>query len=148
MNNSDMAPLPSYISRLQHYPRGLPACLLPLPSRVWPSLRLSKRPPFDHFISLSLSFFFFFFLAMLRGMRDLSSLTRERTHAPCSGSTEAWSLNHWTAREVLLLLFLSLFISFSYSQYRFFLLLPPLTLFLSFLFPPILSLSLTLSIHS
>ena len=29
------------------------------------------------------------FLAMLRGMRDLSSRTRERTRAPCSGSTES-----------------------------------------------------------
>ena len=28
---------------------------------------------------------------------DLSFLTRDRTHAPCS---ESQSLNHWTAREV------------------------------------------------
>ena len=32
-----------------------------------------------------------------RGMWDLSSLTRDRTHTPCTGR---WSLNHWTAREV------------------------------------------------
>ena len=31
-------------------------------------------------------------------MWDLSSLTRDRTDAPC---IEARSLNHWTAREVL-----------------------------------------------
>ena len=42
--------------------------------------------------------FFFFFLALPHGMWDLSSLTRDRTHAPCIGSV--WSLNHWTAREV------------------------------------------------
>ena len=36
-----------------------------------------------------LSFFlFFFFLAALRGMRDFSSLTRDRTRDPCSGSVE------------------------------------------------------------
>ena len=41
-------------------------------------------------------FFFFLifkiiylFLAKPRGMRDLSSLTRDRTRAPCSGSTES-----------------------------------------------------------
>ena len=31
-------------------------------------------------------------------MQDLSSLTRDRTHAPCSGSA---SLNYWATREVL-----------------------------------------------
>ena len=30
----------------------------------------------------------FFFLAMLRGMWDLMSLTRDGTRAPCSGSAE------------------------------------------------------------
>ena len=35
-------------------------------------------------------------------MWDLSSLTRDWTHAPAS---EAWSLNHWTAREVPYLVF-------------------------------------------
>ena len=34
-------------------------------------------------------FFFFFFLAAPHGMWDLSSLTRDRTHAPCSGSAES-----------------------------------------------------------
>ena len=33
----------------------------------------------------------------LRGMWDLSSLTRDRTRTPCIGRR---SLNHWTAREV------------------------------------------------
>ena len=31
---------------------------------------------------------FFFFLAVLRGTQDLSSPTRDRTRAPCNGSTE------------------------------------------------------------
>ena len=40
------------------------------------------------------SFLFFFlilkkFLATPRGMWDLSSLTRDRNHAPCIGSTES-----------------------------------------------------------
>ena len=30
-------------------------------------------------------------------MWDLSSPTRDQTHAPC---IEVWSLNHWTTREV------------------------------------------------
>ena len=32
--------------------------------------------------------FFFFFLAVLCSMQDFSSLTRDRTHAPCIGNTE------------------------------------------------------------
>jgi len=36
---------------------------------------------------------FFFFLAMLHGLWDLSSPIRDRTCAPCCGS----SPNHWTA---------------------------------------------------
>ena len=39
---------------------------------------------------------FFSFLTALRGMWDLSSLTRNQTHAPCVGR---WSLNQWTTRE-------------------------------------------------
>ena len=35
---------------------------------------------------------------MPRGLQDLSS-TRDWTRVPCSGSTEAWSPNHWTTRE-------------------------------------------------
>ena len=37
------------------------------------------------------------FLAASCVLRDLSSLTRDRTWAP---AVEAWSPNHWTAREV------------------------------------------------
>ena len=33
--------------------------------------------------------FIFFFLATLQGMSDLSSQTRNRSLAPCSGSTES-----------------------------------------------------------
>ena len=33
--------------------------------------------------------FFFFFLVMLRSMQDLSSLTRDQTQTPCSGSMES-----------------------------------------------------------
>ena len=35
---------------------------------------------------------------LLQGMWDLSSLTRDRTHVPC---TARWILNHWTTRKVL-----------------------------------------------
>ena len=38
--------------------------------------------------------FFFYFWAVPRSMQDLSSWTRNRTHALCNGS-----LNHWTAKE-------------------------------------------------
>ena len=34
---------------------------------------------------------------MLHGMQDLSSPARDQTRAPAVG---AWSLNHWTTREV------------------------------------------------
>ena len=37
------------------------------------------------------------FFAAPHGMWDLSSLTRDQTHAP---KVEAQSLNHWTTREV------------------------------------------------
>ena len=37
------------------------------------------------------------FFAMLCGKWDLSSPTKDYTHAP---ALEAWSLNHWTARRV------------------------------------------------
>ena len=40
-------------------------------------------------------------------MRDLSSLTRDRTCAP---AVEAQSSNHWTAREVPCVLFIYLYI--------------------------------------
>ena len=40
---------------------------------------------------------YFFFLTIPRGMWDLSSPTRDRTSAPCSGSA---NLNHWTTKEV------------------------------------------------
>ena len=38
--------------------------------------------------------FFFFFFAAVCSMRDLSSLTRDRTHAPCTGSTESQPQAH------------------------------------------------------
>jgi len=41
-----------------------------------------------------------FFLATLHSIWDLSSLTRDGTLGP---ALEAWSLNHWIAREVLFL---------------------------------------------
>ena len=40
-------------------------------------------------LALETGIFFFFFLAIPRGMRDLSSPTRDWTHAPCSGSAES-----------------------------------------------------------
>ena len=41
---------------------------------------------------------FFFFLAVLLVLWALSSLTRDQTWSP---ALEAWSPNHWTARESL-----------------------------------------------
>ena len=42
---------------------------------------------------------------MRHGMWDLSSLTRDPT---CVPAVEAWSLNHWTYRDILEYRFLSL----------------------------------------
>ena len=44
-----------------------------------------------------------FWFFWLQGMWDLSSPTRDRTHTPCIGRQ---SLNHWTAREVSISVFL------------------------------------------
>ena len=45
--------------------------------------------------------FFFLCLATQCSMQDLSSLTRDQTPAPCSGSPESYvQWDHWTAREV------------------------------------------------
>ena len=41
--------------------------------------------------------FIYLLLAVPHGLQDLCSLTRDRTHAPCSGTVES---NHWTTREV------------------------------------------------
>ena len=42
-----------------------------------------------HFLGWILFFFSFYFFAVPRGTGDLSSLTRDRTRAPCSGSAES-----------------------------------------------------------
>ena len=49
------------------------------------------------FILYSTLFIYFYVLTELRSMRDLSSLTRDRTHAYCS---EVVCLNHWISVEV------------------------------------------------
>ena len=46
--------------------------------------------------------YFFFFLATPHSLLDLSSPKRDGT---CTLALEAWSLNHWTTREVPLPLF-------------------------------------------
>ena len=55
---------------------------------------LSPYAQFPRFIL----FYFYFYLAMLCGMWDLSSPTRDQTPAACIESAE--SLNHWTTRQV------------------------------------------------
>ena len=42
-------------------------------------------------------FNYYYYFAALLGMQDLSSWTRDGTHAP---AVEVRSLNHWTAGEV------------------------------------------------
>ena len=54
-------------------------------------------------LSSYLQFVLFWFLGELNGMWDLSSLTRVRTHAPCSGSSTSTS-----TREVQLFALCSL----------------------------------------
>ena len=60
--------------------------------------RLSRK----HCVFYSNAFIYLFILMAPQGMWDLSSPTRDRIRAPCSGS-----LNHWTAREVPALCFLN-----------------------------------------
>ena len=59
------------------------------------SMKESKLLQFS-FLSVS-----FFFLATPCGMQDLSFKTSDQIHAPCIDALGAWSLNHWTAREIL-----------------------------------------------
>ena len=47
----------------------------------------------------------FFFPPVLLVIWDLSSLTKDQTHAHCSGAVEVQSLNLWTTREVPIFLF-------------------------------------------
>ena len=54
------------------------------------SEQLSPRThDFRQLILLNLCFFYFNFLAVPLGIQDLSSLTRDRSHAPCIGSAES-----------------------------------------------------------
>ena len=48
--------------------------------------------------AIQLYIYIYFFFAVPRGLWDLSSPIGDRNQAP---EVEAWSLNHWTAREVL-----------------------------------------------
>ena len=65
-----------------------------------PGVSVQKSGSGFHNIVLQILVAFFFFLTTQHSIWHLSSLTRDPTHAPCSGK-EVWSLNHWTAREVL-----------------------------------------------
>ena len=52
---------------------------------------------FIDFVTVLLLFYvLFLFFFWLRGMWDLSSLTRDQTHTPCIGRQ---SLNHWPTRK-------------------------------------------------
>ena len=51
---------------------------------------------------------FIYFSPLSQGMQDLSSTTRDGTHAPCSGNTESQPLDqqghpsHWLLNELVL----------------------------------------------
>ena len=77
------------------------------------SMKASKLLQFP---SPSLSFFFA--LATPCGMWDLSFKTSDQIHAPCIGALGAWSLNHWTTREVLHSLLYSLGVMQSMGSQR------------------------------
>ena len=68
--------------------------------KSWPKL-MSGR--------FSFYFLFFFPLAMLHDMWDLRSLTRGRTHAPCSRSTGSEPLDHQGSPPFYFLLVVSQF---------------------------------------
>ena len=44
---------------------------------------------FHHNFNICIPFHFFFFFTALRSIQDLSSLTRDQTHAPCTGNVES-----------------------------------------------------------
>ena len=48
------------------------------------------------FLKIQANHFFFFFFATRCSLWDLSSLTRDLTHTPCSVE---WRPNHWPSRE-------------------------------------------------
>ena len=64
----------------------------------------------------------FSFLAVLYGLRDLSSLTRDQTWSGWSGiklvspAVEVWRPNYWTAGEFPLVFFLFFFLMFKISS--------------------------------
>ena len=86
---------------------------------IW--VYFSMNSPLTHFCSkLSFSgvflwffFFFFFFLASLWSMWDPSSLTRDWTHTPRSGSTEPQSLDHQRNPILFLLFFCCFFLIYT-----------------------------------
>ena len=86
---------------------GFPLCHHFGPLVSGPSVCSLRPLPRAHILCAdsSMFFFLFFFLATLCGMTDLSSLTRDQTVPP---APQAWSLNHWTDKEVhLACLFIS-----------------------------------------
>ena len=60
------------------------------------TIKVPKARDMRHLILLFKKKFFLIFLAVQHGMWDLSSLTRDQTCTPCTGSQ---SLNHWTVGE-------------------------------------------------
>ena len=67
------------------------------PGGRWRSLPKSRGMLIGSFIGHASQLLHFFFFSAAPGMCDLSCLTRGWTKPPV---TEAWSLNHWTTREV------------------------------------------------
>ena len=84
-------------------------------------LRFLYGPFLKLFIDFVTIFLFYVLVFRLRGIWDLSSLTRHRTHTPCMGKQ---SRNHWATREVTYFFFLinrllqSLVIFFSFHILR------------------------------
>lgn len=83
-------------------------------------LRFLYGPFLNIFIEFVTIFLFYVLVFCLRGIWDLSSLTRHRTHTPCMGKQ---SPNHWATREVPYIFFInrllrSLVIFFSFHILR------------------------------
>ena len=66
---------------------------------------------FKIFLFVTILFLFYVLVFWPGGMWDLRSLTRDGTHTPCIGRQ---SLNHWTARDVPVYVFLIRFDKFPF----------------------------------
>ena len=87
---------PKYDSKLV-----IPSAIHGLSSSSWQPRCPEDSSHFNESLEVASIPFSLSFLATPCGMWDLSFKTSDQIHAYCIGALGAWSLNHWTAKEVL-----------------------------------------------